>query len=329
MGKLSPAMRIVCHMMFEFDALCQAMADFTDVELVEAHDEQEVLDHLPGAQALITFSHHYTLTVARLVNATPGLRWLHFVTAGVDPLWRTPPAPHLTVSSAGAVWSGTVAEHAMALLLALVRRLPRAEQNRGSATWGRDALVDELQTLAGRRVLLLGFGDIGQAIARRLAGFEIELTALARSARTEHDVAVHSLDRLSELLPRADNLIVALPLSPQTHHLLNADMLSLLPDGATLVNVARGALIDDAALLNWLRAGRGQAALDAFSTEPLPADHALWTAPGLLITPHIAGFGDARLATRIAAACRDNLADLLADVPLRDAIDVSPFTARA
>ena len=322
-------MRIACHLMYEFDALREATSGLADVELIEARNEQEVLRALPRAQALITFSHHYSPAVAERVNANPQVGWVHFVTAGVDPLWRSPPRADLKISNAGGVWAGTVAEHAIALTLALLRRLPQVEQNRAAASWGRAPLIDTLQTLAGRRVLLLGFGDIGRNIARRLDGFDAQITALARRERTEAGVAVHELARLEELLPQADVLIVAMPLSPDTHQLLDAGMLELLPRGACLVNIARGALIDEDALLAWLHAGHGQAALDVFTTEPLPAEHPLWSAPNLLITPHVAGFGDSRLSERIARAASDNLSDLLAGRTPRDAIDTSVFIRRA
>jgi phosphoglycerate dehydrogenase-like enzyme len=146
-------------------------------------------------------------------------------------------------------------------------------------------------------VLLIGFGGVGQAVARRLAGFETELTAVASRAR---DVAgfggltqVHGIDQLATLLPDHDVVVLTVPLTERTRGLVDAAFLAALPDGALVVNVARGGVVDTEALLAEVRSGRLQAAVDVVDPEPLPAGHPLWSEPGFLLTPHIGGASSA------------------------------------
>jgi phosphoglycerate dehydrogenase-like enzyme len=143
--------------------------------------------------------------------------------------------------------------------------------------------------LADSTVLILGYGGVGRAVARRLAGFEVELLRVAGSARQLPEGPVHSADQLVRLLPQADVVIVCVPLTPATAGLVDAEFLATMRDGALLVNVSRGPVVDTGALLGELLSGRLTAALDVTDPEPLPADHPLWDAPGLLISPHVGG----------------------------------------
>ena len=149
------------------------------------------------------------------------------------------------------------------------------------------------EDLAGRTVMILGYGSIGKAVAERLAPFEVDLIRVARRRRA----GVHGAVELPDLLPSAQVLIVLLPFTPETDGLLSSQLLKLLPDGALLVNAARGRIIDQDALLELLSSGRLRAALDVTEPEPLPHEHPLWDAPGVLITPHLAA-----TAVRPAAA---------------------------
>ncbi|MFT4111098.1 NAD(P)-dependent oxidoreductase [Propionicimonas sp.] len=173
----------------------------------------------------------------------------------------------------------------------------------------------ELPSLADRRVLLVGAGSLAGAIAERLRPFEVELTIVARTARD----GVHGVDELPVLLPDADIVVLAVPGSAQTHHLLDAGGLAALPDGALVVNVARGGVVDTAALLAELESGRLRAALDVTDPEPLPADHPLWHAPHTIITAHQGGNSDATYS-RVAALLRRQLEHLLAGEPLENVV---------
>ena len=139
-------------------------------------------------------------------------------------------------------------------------------------------------------MLILGYGNIGQAVERRLAGFEVNIIRVATTARTDDEGReIHGQDELPALLPTADVVIVIMPQTPATTKLINADFLARMKDGAVLVNVARGAIVDTDALLAEVMTGRINAALDVTDPEPLPSDHPLWTAPGVLISPHVGG----------------------------------------
>jgi phosphoglycerate dehydrogenase-like enzyme len=166
-------------------------------------------------------------------------------------------------------------------MLASLRGIPAFVRGQDEKLWRHD----RHDSLADRTVLILGYGGIGSAIERRLAGFEVDVLRVAAHARE----GVHTLADLPDLLPRADVVVVCVPLTDQTRHLVDAAFLARLPDGALVVNVARGGVVDTAALLAELGQGRLRAALDVTDPEPPPPDHPLWTAPGLLLSPHVGG----------------------------------------
>ena len=160
-------------------------------------------------------------------------------------------------------------------------------------------------SLADRRVLLIGYGGVSKAIEARLAGFEVEITRLARTSREETNlagetVAVHGFAELHARLAEAEIVIMAVLLTAETTGLLDAAALAALPDGALLVNVARGPVVDTDALIAELSAGRLRAALDVTDPEPLPAEHPLWECPGVLISPHVGGDSSAMLPRMVA-----------------------------
>jgi phosphoglycerate dehydrogenase-like enzyme len=212
--------------------------------------------------------------------AMPRLSVVQLLSAGIDG-WAGRVRPGVTLCDARGVSSGAVAEWVMAVLLASVRELPRFAQQQREGRW-ESARTDEL---AGRRVLVLGAGDIGEAVSRRLAPFDVDVVRVARRARDN----VHSTDELPSLLPQAQVVVVLVPLTDETRQIVDAAFLARLPDGALVVNASRGAVVDSDALLRELRSGRLRAALDVTEPEPLPPGHPLWSAPGLLLTPHVAG----------------------------------------
>jgi phosphoglycerate dehydrogenase-like enzyme len=160
------------------------------------------------------------------------------------------------------------------------------------------------EALADRRVLIVGFGSIGSAISRRLDGFECEVLGVARSAREVDGVVVHALADLPALLPTVDVVILIVPLTPDTRGMVDSAFLARMRSGALLVNVSRGAVVDTDALVAECTTGRLRAALDVTDPDPLPADHPLWRAPGVLISPHVGGNTSAFLprARRLVAA---------------------------
>ena len=226
---------------------------------------------------------------AKLLPSLPSLRYLQTLTAGTDNLVGLVP-DGVTVSNARGLHDTATSELAVTLVLAGRNQLrPFADQRVGSA-WRP---LGQRPGLADARVLLVGYGSIGHAIAARLSPFECGLTVLASHARDEDGIHVHGFDELADLLPDADVVVLVVPLSDSTRGMLDADALARLPDGALVVNVGRGPLIDTGALLAELSTGRLAAALDVVEPEPLPADHPLWQAPGLVLTPHVGGMSRA------------------------------------
>lgn len=218
-------------------------------------------------------------------------------------------------ANAASVHEASTAELALALMLAAQRQLPRFVLAQERGAWA-PVFAD---SLADRRVLLVGFGGVGKAIAQRLAPFEVEVTAVARSARTEQvegvgEVAVHAIDELPALLPEAEIVVLSLPGGTETHHLFSADLIGRMAQNALLVNVGRGPLIDTDALLPALREGRIRAALDVFEQEPLPQQHPLWSAPNLLVSPHGGGASTA-MNPRMARLVRTQIERMLAGEP--------------
>jgi len=208
------------------------------------------------------------------------LRVIQTLSAGVDRLAPIVPAG-VTLCDAGGTRDVAVAEWVLAAILACKRALPELRDRQREHSWGWRVSEE----LAGSTVMILGYGAIGKAVEARLAPFEVEVIRVARRGRA----GVHAVGELRSLLGLAETVVVLLPLTPATSGLLDADALRCMRPGALLVNAARGAIVDTAALLEQLQAGRIRAALDVTDPEPLPAEHPLWDAPGLLLTPHFAG----------------------------------------
>jgi len=217
----------------------------------------------------------------------------------------------VTVCNGRGVHSAGTAELAVALILASQRGLVDAVDAQRTGRWHNP----ELHSLADRRVLVVGAGSVAQGVVDRLAPFEVQLTQVARSARG----SVRGIDELSALLAVCDVVVLTVPLDHTTYHLLDAAMLAALPDGALVVNVARGKVVDTDALLAELSAGRLRAALDVTDPEPLPPSHGLWYAPNTLITAHQGGNTDATYP-RVAALVRRQLEHLLAGEPLENVV---------
>lgn len=249
---------------------------------------------------------------ARL-REVPGLRVVQLVTAGYDHA-----LPHLpdgvTLCNAPGVHDAATAELAVAVVLASLRGIPEFVRAQGEGRW---VPLRMWPTLAERRVLVIGYGRIGRAVAERLAPFGARITAVAASPRPGDGTVerVHGVDGLPTLLPHHDVVILLTPLVEATRGLVDATFLAALPDGALVVNIARGPVVDTAALLAECASGRLRAAIDVHDEEPLPLDHPVWHTPGVLVTPHVGGAGDS-FRPRMVALLRDQLGRYAADRPL-------------
>jgi phosphoglycerate dehydrogenase-like enzyme len=258
-----------------------------------------VLDPVTVHVLPYTFDHGSFAAIAAL----PRLQVLQTLTAGYEHVLPHVPAG-VTLCNARGVHDDSTAE--LALVLAAQRGLPdfvRAQQHH---TWAHAAYP----SLADRRVLVLGAGGVGRAVAARLRPFACEVTLVARTARP----GVHGLDELPALLPSAEVVVLAVPLSDETHHLVGREFLAALPDQALVVNVSRGPVVDTEALVAQATVQRLRAALDVTDPEPLPADHPLWSCPGVLISPHVGGNSSA-FWPRARRLVEQQLARLVAGQP--------------
>ena len=230
------------------------------------------------------------------------LRAIQLLSAGAD-AWVGRIPEGVTLCDARGVHDSSTSEWVVAAILASLRRFDHFARAQADHRWSY-AEVTPTDELAGKRVLIIGSGSIGAALAARLAPFEVSLTHVARTARGGEHGVVHGVEELPRLLPEADIVVVLVPLTDRTRGLIDAGFLAAMRDGALLVNAARGPVADTAALTKELGMGRIQAAVDVTDPEPLPADHPLWSAPGLLLTPHVAGSVRGLLprAYRLAAA---------------------------
>jgi phosphoglycerate dehydrogenase-like enzyme len=225
------------------------------------------------------------------------LRWVQSLAAGPDAVLAAAFRDEVTITTGSGLHDAPVAEHALALLLCLVRRLPQAASAQKEHRW-----ADELSgvqplhppglitTLLRSRILIWGFGNIGSALARICEQMGADIRGLARTPGTRSGFAVAGEDGIDENLRWADAVVMLLPSAPETEHALDARRISLLRPGAYVVNVGRGSTVDERALAQALKAGHiAGAALDVTSTEPLPHDSSLWDVPNVVITPHAAG----------------------------------------
>lgn len=223
-----------------------------------------------------------------IARRAPNLQWLHVGFAGTDsPIFRELMARGVAVTNSSGAAAEPIAQSAIAGMLALNRGLPRWADAQRRHAWERHAVPPS--DLRGQTMVVLGLGAIGAHVARFARAFGLHVIGVRRTPAGAHDGIDEwaSPDRLREVLPRADWLAITAPLTPQTHRLIDEAALALLPRGAHILNVARGAIVDEAALIEALRTGRlGGAYLDVFEVEPLPPASPLWDMPNVIVSPH-------------------------------------------
>lgn len=217
---------------------------------------------------------------SELILKMPGLKVVQSPNAGVEDLLKILPAG-VTLCNAAGVHDASTAELAMGLTIAARRGFASFAKNQASELWDHTTT----HSLTDSRVGIVGYGNIGKLIAKQLSNFSVEVIAFSRSGKA----GALPMSEFDQVLPTLDVVILILPLTPESHHLMDKKRLSLLKDGATLVNVARGPVVDSLALVAELESGRISAGLDVTDPEPLPKGHPLWSAPNVIITPHVGG----------------------------------------
>ena len=264
------------------------------MRVVHLPDYDRLPEELPDTDIFVG----YSLRAKQLKDAKK-LKWIHSTAAGVAQLMY----PELrdsgiVVTNPSGVFSPPMAEHTMGLLLALARNFPDSTRYQDRSHWGQQDIWDKpqhLTELSGQVLLIVGFGSIGRELAKRARAFDMRVWGINRSGRGDvtHAEKIIPVSQLEEALPHADYVVIAAPQTSETRHLIGAPQIAKMKPGARLINVGRGSLLDESALIHALESGAvGGAALDVTSVEPLPPDSPLWRAPNLLITPHTSALSD-------------------------------------
>jgi len=254
----------------------------------------------------------------------PKLKWYAQYGAGVDWLSRHPEireADFLLTNGSG-IHAVPISEHIIGMMLALSRQFPRALRQQTQGAWDR-SIAETTFELAGKTMVLIGVGAIGERAARLASALGMRVIGVRRHPeRTAEGVErMVAPQNLQQVLPEADFLVLTIPLTPETRHMIGAAELSLLKPSARLINIGRGGTIDQDAMIEALQQDKlAGAGLDVFEQEPLPPDSPLWSMENVLITPHVSGFTPAR-SERAWALFSDNLERFLSDRPLRNLVD--------
>ncbi len=271
-------------------------------------------DGVPASVAEVEFyvpPYRFTPSDNELMKLMPRLKVVQTVTAGVDHVRPYVPDGVLLCNGRG-IHNASTAELAVGLVIASLRGIPGFVRAQDRGEWR----PVRARSVADRTVLIVGYGDIGAAIEERLGGFEVDIVRVARRARE----GVHGFDELGHLLPHADVVILIVPITDETRGMVDRDFLARMKDDALLVNVARGPVVDTDALVEALNTKRIHAALDVTDPEPLPAGHPLWSAPNLLVSPHVGGASSA-MWPRAYRLVREQLERFAAGEPLANVMD--------
>jgi len=324
-------LRVAVHVDNSAPAIAARCADIQNASVVVENDPASMQAHIARSEILITQNSRYTATIARACAASPALRLIQSVSSGADAFTRHGVRPGLRLSTGGDIWASTVAEHAMALLLALARQVPRLERQRQRAAWDRPGLGADMISLTGNRLLVVGLGAIGRAVAGLGKAFGMRVAGIARRSREpaahENVERISGIDALRRELAQADAIVLAIPLDKTTRHLIGRDELAAMKPSALLVNIARGEIIDEAALVAALKSGRPHGfATDVAAEEPLPASNPLWGFDNAIISPHVAGYDDGKVGTQLAELCFANIGNWRAGRELANEIPPSAPT---
>lgn len=312
-------------------AICTSVAHARFQQLLEPLSQVEVqwvsTAELPEAanraDALVLSAADYLPAVAHALSGPESAcRWLQLLTAGYETLQMHGVPDRLVVTNAGSVWSPMVAEHAMAMILAVARRVPALLTAQARGQWD-DGIRQDMAMLFGARLVIVGMGSIGGELARRARAFGMHVTGMSRSGRAHPDAdQVLPVSCLHEALSQADFVVCAVPGSPTNTGLIGASELAACSRQTVIVNLGRGNVIDTPALLHALQTGTiAGAALDVTDPEPLPDGHPLWQMPNVIISPHLGGAAPERYYDRLAHHVVHNLQARLAGQPLKDRIE--------
>jgi phosphoglycerate dehydrogenase-like enzyme len=292
--------------------LTQLLGAESDVDLTVVHNVAEFAAALPGADGLVMvdITPEMVPEMRALLHApTTTLRWIHVISAGRDGFDACEVPATVAITSASGAHSPVLGETIMAYILAFARRIPEFARATAEHKWDRD-VVATMTSVEQKTLAIVGLGYAGRECAKRARPFGVKIIAATRTPKDEPLVdEVYPLTQLREVLARADYIALTIAQSPSTYHLIGAEELAACKPSAYLVNMARGGIVDQLAVVDALKSGTiAGYGTDVTDPEPLPADHPLWSAPNTIISPHCAGGSSPLSQQRLAGRVMENLA---------------------
>ncbi|WP_159596390.1 D-2-hydroxyacid dehydrogenase [Hydrogenophaga sp. BPS33] len=319
-------MRIVFASKVARPPVLKALQTAPNVELIDCEDLAQVAAHVQDADALV-ISDPRGADGKAIADALKRdgcrVKWVQAVTAGVNGLLTHGVPAQIVITNQGGAVAPAVAEHAMAMVLAMVRRIGDIMDRSRQQRWSKE-FDPPLMSVEARTMVIVGYGNIGRELAQRAKGFGMKLVGVSRSGKRDDLLdEAYPLERLHDALAKADVVAVTIASVPGTRHVIDAQAIAATKKGAYFTNVSRGETVDPVALRRALESGHFAGAfLDVTDPEPLPADDPLWRAPNLLISPHTAGAGSTQTGVRIARVVVDNVKRFQAGEPLQHTVEL-------
>jgi len=312
-------MRVIFSTTIAREPVQRALKTFHDLDLVICEDLADAAPLVAQADALVLSDPRGApgRDIAQAMKQ-PGskVRWVQLLSAGAAGLLAHGVPSGVVLTNQGGAVAPAVAEHGMAMILAMARRIPAICDRSLRHEWSK-AFDPPLVSMEGKTLAIVGFGNIGAQLARRAAGFDMKIVGLSRSITTSPLAEMRPMEALDDVLAEADVVALCIASLPATRHLMDAGRFAAVKPGALFINLSRGETVDQAALRTALETGRLRGAfIDVTDPEPLPADDPLWQAPNLFISPHTAGAGSSHTGRRIAEVVGENLRRFMRGEPL-------------
>jgi phosphoglycerate dehydrogenase-like enzyme len=317
-------MKIVLHLPNGRLDIAPLQKRFPDHPMVVTRELDQLAREIADAEVFITSNRPYYPDMVKAVNDNQKkLRWIQFTTSGIDKALRSGGFPRgVVVTNSAGLGAPILAEHAFHLFMAVGRRIRDTEAAQREHKWLRDEIGPTTTAMTFKTLCIIGMGATGQETAKRARAFDMKVIGVSRGYRPDALVdEVYPRERVKEALAQADFILLSMPAVAETRNFINADTLRAMKKTAIIVNVARGDLIDEAALAAACREGViGGAGIDVTLEEPTPADNPLWDAPNVILTPHIAGTGSNN-SRRLFDIIGENIENYLAGKPLTRVLD--------
>lgn len=287
-------MRAIYHIDGRKPDISRLRTRFPSVEFVSTSTDEELVTELGRSEALLINGADFSAAASKAAHASGTLKWIQFASSGIDGVIRNGGFPaHVVATNVAGLRAGNLSEHAFGMLLFLTRQLRAVEAGRQAKQFLKQELFPGMVSLKGKTMLILGLGAIGQDMARKAKGFGMQVIGISRAYQPDCLIdRVFPREDCDEAFSQADVLMVAAPSDSQTRGFVDARRLGLLKKTAIVLNVSRGDIIEEAALVDACREGRiAGAGLDVMEIEPLPPDSPLWTLDNVIVTPHVGGAG--------------------------------------